>query len=138
MESPLASSSLDAYYFGMKVAPSVSRQQLPEVHMFPYTDTTPCNACRSIKVEALISAAGHRLHTVAEATFATQNGCGLCGLILRNEMSGKKFDPHTEMLVMRVGNTIGVPFAQDIVEVLSETLPMYSDVSNPVRTTFHR
>lgn len=115
--------SNEGYYFGLGVIPPITRQQLPEARMFPYKDATPCNSCKTITVEALISTNGHLLHTIAEAILAASNGCELCFMIVSSIDQLDEIVSYAETITMMVANVTGTPYCQDQVLVVGNIPP---------------
>jgi hypothetical protein len=61
---------MSSIYSGSAVAQPIRRLQLSEARMDLYIDAIPCDVCRQITVETLISVEGYRLQTIARAIAA--------------------------------------------------------------------
>lgn len=107
-------------YCGLTLIRPIRRVKLAEACMAPYINATACDACRKITTQALISADGYRLHTIAAAKVAAINHCQLCRLIV-DQIESDQHSLDLDMIVMRVANTNGTPYCQDELVVVNES-----------------
>ncbi|KAH7380824.1 heterokaryon incompatibility protein-domain-containing protein [Cadophora sp. MPI-SDFR-AT-0126] len=111
----------EGLYTGLAPVQPVRRTQLPEAHLAPYINAPACDSCRQITTKALISAAGHRLHTIDAAKIGATNDCPLCTLIVDqiDQLDGPVLDH--EMIILRVANVTGTPYRQDELFIQSQS-----------------